>query len=38
MAEPPTVRMFNEYTSSWPFWGEDGERAVSWTRRTSPSR
>ena len=24
MAEPPVVRMFNEYTFSWPFWGENG--------------
>lgn len=24
MAEPPVVRMFNEYTCSWPFWGENG--------------
>ena len=24
MAEPPVVRIFNEYTFSWPFWGENG--------------
>ena len=24
MSTPTTVRMFNEYGCSWPFWGEEG--------------